>query len=62
MQITITVSPTELLEVLSGINADISITAPKKQPTAVEISRLATLWVSRCNMWLAYMETVMKKS
>lgn len=37
MQITITVSPTELLEVLSGINADIRITVPKKQPTAAEI-------------------------
>lgn len=37
MQITITVSPTELLEVLSGIKADIRITEPKKQPTAVEI-------------------------
>lgn len=38
MQITITVSPVELLEVLSGINGNINIPAPKKQPTNVEIS------------------------
>ena len=37
MQITITVSPVEMLEVLSGINGNINIPAPKKQPTAVEI-------------------------
>lgn len=38
MQITITVSPVEMLEVLSGINGNINIPAPKKQPTNVEIS------------------------